>query len=161
MSRSSLTLHNGGIDDIADDEATVAATTTTTTTPEQPEEIICSRCRKPATFMCSSCGLNGPRYCSVECQKIDWKESHYKICEATLAARRSRRATQTSGTDQRTSRLSAALAVNSRSSTGKETRQDDRYYFFFADTHTHRIARPEQEWHGYCNDGLGWIASSG
>ncbi|KAI9259475.1 hypothetical protein BDA99DRAFT_513358, partial [Phascolomyces articulosus] len=91
MSRSSVTLHN---DDIVDDEATVAPTTITTTTTsiphdrpqeieEQPqstldhEPILCTRCQKSATFMCSLCGLKGPRYCSVECQKVDWKESHY------------------------------------------------------------------------------------
>lgn len=42
--------------------------------------------------MCSSCGLAGPRYCSVDCQKIDWKLRHYKDCEATKAARRTRQA---------------------------------------------------------------------
>ncbi|KAG0168775.1 hypothetical protein DFQ30_004351 [Apophysomyces sp. BC1015] len=38
--------------------------------------------------MCSSCGLRGPRYCSLECQKVHWKAGHYKLCEATEAARR-------------------------------------------------------------------------
>ncbi|KAI7852435.1 Presenilin-domain-containing protein [Circinella umbellata] len=131
MSRSSLTLHIG--DDIIDDEATVAPTNTnlnTTAADEQHqsidhEPILCSRCRKQATFMCSSCGLNGPRYCSVECQKVDWKESHYKVCEATIAARRSRRATTLTESEQRSSRLGAALAVNSRHNTGCQERNDN------------------------------------
>lgn len=42
----------------------------------------CSQCQKPATFMCSSCNHDGPRYCSVECQKLDWKQGHYKNCVA-------------------------------------------------------------------------------
>ncbi|KAI9488093.1 Presenilin-domain-containing protein [Zychaea mexicana] len=150
MSRSSLTLQNGD-ESIVDDEATVAATTTAASTtidtaeadpltlneqqqqqrqsPLQQEPVICTLCQKSATFMCSSCGLNGPRYCSMECQKTDWKESHYKVCEATLAARRSRRATGLANAnaaegEQRTSRLNAALAVNSRRNTAGSQEQD-------------------------------------
>lgn len=37
--------------------------------------------------MCSSCGQDGPRYCSIECQTDHWKEIHYKVCKA---ARRNR-----------------------------------------------------------------------
>ena len=73
----------------------------------------------------SSCGLNGPRYCSIECQKVDWKESHYKVCEATIAARRSRRATTLTESEQRSSRLGAALAVNSRHNTGNSFREKE------------------------------------
>ncbi|KAL7331085.1 hypothetical protein PS15p_203330 [Mucor circinelloides] len=47
----------------------------------------CSHCQKPATFMCSSCGQDGPRYCSIECQTDHWKENHYRVCKA---ARRNR-----------------------------------------------------------------------
>ncbi|KAL0140704.1 presenilin family protein [Mucor lusitanicus] len=47
----------------------------------------CSHCQKPATFMCSSCGQDGPRYCSIDCQTDHWKENHYRVCKA---ARRNR-----------------------------------------------------------------------
>ncbi|KAK4520393.1 mitochondral 37S ribosomal protein S27 [Mucor velutinosus] len=47
----------------------------------------CSHCQKSATFMCSSCGQDGPRYCSIECQTDHWKENHYRVCKA---ARRNR-----------------------------------------------------------------------
>ncbi|CDS04907.1 hypothetical protein LRAMOSA07437 [Lichtheimia ramosa] len=89
MTRSSpSSLHNGD----TDEEATVAPTNTTTTTPPVTIDMECSHCNNSATFMCSSCGLAGPRYCSVDCQKIDWKLRHYKDCEATKAARRTRQA---------------------------------------------------------------------
>ncbi|KAI8370710.1 Presenilin-domain-containing protein [Radiomyces spectabilis] len=52
--------------------------------------VTCTVCQSPATFMCSSCGLNGPRYCSLECQKTHWKQDHYKTCQASAQARRSR-----------------------------------------------------------------------
>ncbi|KAI8096275.1 uncharacterized protein BX664DRAFT_55718 [Halteromyces radiatus] len=45
----------------------------------------CVQCHKPATFMCSSCGLIGPRYCSPQCQKQDWKTTHYKTCKSISA----------------------------------------------------------------------------
>ncbi|KAI7881711.1 hypothetical protein K492DRAFT_65271 [Lichtheimia hyalospora FSU 10163] len=89
MTRSSpSSLHNGD----TDDETTVAPTNTTTTTPPVTIDMECTHCNNSATFMCSSCGLAGPRYCSVDCQKIDWKLRHYKDCEATKAARRTRQA---------------------------------------------------------------------
>ncbi|GAN01533.1 presenilin family protein [Mucor ambiguus] len=37
--------------------------------------------------MCSSCGQDGPRYCSIQCQTDHWKENHYRVCKA---ARRNR-----------------------------------------------------------------------
>lgn len=47
----------------------------------------CSQCQKAAIFMCSSCNHDGPRYCSIECQKTHWKQGHYKVC---LAAKKTR-----------------------------------------------------------------------
>ncbi|KAI9303853.1 hypothetical protein BJ944DRAFT_267733 [Cunninghamella echinulata] len=41
----------------------------------------CIRCQQPATFMCSSCGIRGPRYCSTECQQLHWKSNHYQTCQ--------------------------------------------------------------------------------
>ncbi|KAI8051773.1 Presenilin-domain-containing protein [Thamnidium elegans] len=48
---------------------------------------ICSQCQKAATFMCSSCSHDGPRYCSVECQKAHWTEGHYRNCTAAKRTR--------------------------------------------------------------------------
>ncbi|KAI9314966.1 Presenilin-domain-containing protein [Dichotomocladium elegans] len=85
MTQSSPNLCKDSNDEMVNDETTVTAN------PVQPiGEIGCIQCRKSATFMCSSCGLSGPRYCSVECQKIDWKQTHHKDCEATKLARRTR-----------------------------------------------------------------------
>ena len=56
-------------------------------TTDEITENKCSHCQKSATFMCSSCGQDGPRYCSIECQTDHWKEIHYKVCKA---ARRNR-----------------------------------------------------------------------
>ncbi|ORZ03236.1 hypothetical protein BCR43DRAFT_41129 [Syncephalastrum racemosum] len=63
-----------------------------TTSPTLPQDNtnLCTQCQKPATFMCSSCALDGPRYCSLECQKLHWKTTHAKFCQATLATRRCR-----------------------------------------------------------------------
>lgn len=47
----------------------------------------CNVCQKPAAFMCSSCGLNGPRYCSTECQAQGWREGHYRLCQGNAEAR--------------------------------------------------------------------------
>ncbi|KAF7720967.1 Presenilin-1 [Apophysomyces ossiformis] len=62
----------------------------------------CVNCSNSASFMCSSCGLRGPRYCSLECQKTHWKAGHYKVCEATEAARRSRRTISNAEADRNT-----------------------------------------------------------
>jgi hypothetical protein len=51
------------------------------------EETGCIECQKPATFMCSSCGHDGPRYCSVDCQKNHWQKNHYKVCKAAVRNR--------------------------------------------------------------------------
>ncbi|KAI8647386.1 hypothetical protein BD408DRAFT_141647 [Parasitella parasitica] len=56
-------------------------------TTDEPAGNKCSHCQKPATFMCSSCGQDGPRYCSIECQTDHWKANHYRLCKA---ARRNR-----------------------------------------------------------------------
>ncbi|OAD76597.1 hypothetical protein PHYBLDRAFT_185773 [Phycomyces blakesleeanus NRRL 1555(-)] len=86
----------------------------TQVTQSTPSE--CSNCTLPATFMCSSCGLSGPRYCSDECQKSHWKHRHYKTCEATKEARRSRavRDSQTgfrSSTNTNTTTATSAAAI--------------------------------------------------
>lgn len=48
----------------------------------------CSQCQKRATFMCSSCDQDGPRYCSIECQMKHWKEGgHYRTCKAARKTR--------------------------------------------------------------------------
>ncbi|KAI9010497.1 Presenilin-domain-containing protein [Phycomyces nitens] len=87
-------------------------TQVTQSTPSQ-----CSQCTAPATFMCSSCGLNGPRYCSDECQKTHWKVSHYKTCEATKEARRFRAAR-----DSQTG--SGSLTMTGRGSNRQRNRAD-------------------------------------
>jgi hypothetical protein len=57
----------------------------------------CSQCQKTATFMCSSCSHDGPRYCSVECQKVHWTEGHYRNCTAAKRTRQlHRQAVETS-----------------------------------------------------------------
>jgi hypothetical protein len=52
--------------------------------------------------MCSSCGLNGPRYCSTECQTQGWREGHYRLCKGNEQARANARSrspnTQTDNT---------------------------------------------------------------
>ncbi len=62
------------------------------TTAEDPSSSstvpnLCTQCQKPATFMCSSCNHEGPRYCSIECQKTNWKEGHYRTCKAAKKSR--------------------------------------------------------------------------
>lgn len=47
----------------------------------------CSQCQKVATFMCSSCNQDGPRYCSIDCQKAHWREGHYRTCTAAKKTR--------------------------------------------------------------------------
>ncbi|KAL1925757.1 uncharacterized protein VTP21DRAFT_640 [Calcarisporiella thermophila] len=56
--------------------------------PRQPVTTvhICSVCQQPATFMCSACGREGPRYCSTECQTNDW-DRHQTECRGSGAAR--------------------------------------------------------------------------
>ncbi|KAI8074829.1 Presenilin-domain-containing protein [Gongronella butleri] len=49
----------------------------------------CAQCQKAAVFICSSCGMDGPRYCSTECQTDHWQQGHHIDCKAT-AARQSR-----------------------------------------------------------------------
>lgn len=56
--------------------------------PSSSSPNLCSQCQNPATFMCSSCNYEGPRYCSVECQKTNWKEGHYRTCKAAKKSRR-------------------------------------------------------------------------
>lgn len=55
--------------------------------PVPPADSQCNVCQKPAAFMCSSCGLNGPRYCSTECQSQGWREGHYRLCQGNAQAR--------------------------------------------------------------------------
>ncbi|SAM05569.1 hypothetical protein [Absidia glauca] len=55
----------------------------------------CAQCQQPATFMCSSCGLEGPRYCTPECQQRDWKTSHYATCKSTVLRNQQRFASST------------------------------------------------------------------
>ncbi|CAO3590445.1 unnamed protein product [Absidia cylindrospora] len=55
----------------------------------------CVKCQQPATFMCSSCGLQGPRYCTPECQQSDWKTGHYLTCQSTILRNQRRFASST------------------------------------------------------------------
>ncbi|KAJ2957567.1 hypothetical protein NQZ79_g6769 [Umbelopsis isabellina] len=55
--------------------------------PVPPADSQCNVCQKPAAFMCSSCGLNGPRYCSTECQSQGWREGHYRLCQGNAQTR--------------------------------------------------------------------------
>ncbi|CAO3664267.1 unnamed protein product [Rhizopus microsporus] len=56
---------------------------------EEVEEMTnqCAQCQGDATFMCSSCGQLGPKYCSVECQKTHWQQGHYTVCKAAIRNR--------------------------------------------------------------------------
>ncbi|KAJ3271770.1 hypothetical protein HDV01_006378 [Terramyces sp. JEL0728] len=45
------------------------------------EELKCDQCDKQAHFMCSLC--NSSKYCSTDCQKLDWPE-HRKTCPEYL-----------------------------------------------------------------------------
>ncbi|CEG67860.1 hypothetical protein RMATCC62417_04220 [Rhizopus microsporus] len=56
---------------------------------EEVEEMAnrCAQCQRNATFMCSSCGQLGPKYCSVECQKTHWQQGHYTVCKAAIRNR--------------------------------------------------------------------------
>ncbi|KAI8580517.1 hypothetical protein K450DRAFT_237431 [Umbelopsis ramanniana AG] len=72
------------------------------TDPSPPANSKCNVCQKPASFMCSSCGLNGPRYCSIDCQTQGWREGHYRLCKGNEQARATARSrtpnTQTDNT---------------------------------------------------------------
>ncbi|XP_074654961.1 uncharacterized protein LOC141908709 [Tubulanus polymorphus] len=54
-------------------------------TPKPKKEIDpCSACRmKPGKHVCSRCKV--ARYCSKECQRTDWKDSHKKTCSSPEA----------------------------------------------------------------------------
>jgi hypothetical protein len=41
---------------------------------------VCFVCKKPANTQCSGC--HHVKYCSPECQKVDWKRSHKAKCRA-------------------------------------------------------------------------------
>ncbi|RUS19180.1 hypothetical protein BC937DRAFT_87895 [Endogone sp. FLAS-F59071] len=49
----------------------------------------CEVCNRHATYMCSSCGASGPRYCSQECQTAGWTQGHYSVCVANTTSPRS------------------------------------------------------------------------
>lgn len=43
---------------------------------------VCSRCQRPSTLRCSQC--KAVRYCTKQCQELDWKAGHNTVCK-TLA----------------------------------------------------------------------------
>ncbi|KAG1137049.1 hypothetical protein G6F37_007571 [Rhizopus arrhizus] len=77
------------------------------------EETGCIECQKPATFMCSSCGHDGPRYCSVDCQKNHWQKNHYKVCKAAVRNR------------QRIQQETNDIPLNDLSNQNKEEEDED------------------------------------
>ncbi|KAJ3149119.1 Presenilin-1 [Geranomyces michiganensis] len=46
----------------------------------------CTVCGQPARFTCSACGDTGPRFCSAECQGLNW-DSHKVVCKGAQSVR--------------------------------------------------------------------------
>jgi presenilin 1 len=101
--------------------------------PVPPADSQCNVCRKPAAFMCSSCGLNGPRYCSTECQSQGWREGHYRLCQGNAQARanaasRASNHTQTESPSGPPSGQGSIPMVELRNN-GNSTEQDEQQEF--------------------------------
>ncbi|KAI9486734.1 MAG: hypothetical protein EXX96DRAFT_550374 [Benjaminiella poitrasii] len=91
----------------------------------------CSHCQKPATFMCSSCEHEGPRYCSIECQKAHWKTRHYKDCKAAKRNRaliREASARVRSTTAVGETQPNEEIAMNDLSNNTHQTEDNDSVY---------------------------------
>lgn len=58
------------------------------------DEIYCNACQSPQGLalkhkICSGCKV--VYYCSVECQRVDWKSGHREVCKASQAAKKGKK----------------------------------------------------------------------